>query len=83
MDITTLVNSLTRVLINPALLLIFAVALLVFIWGLVKYLWSLNMGGKADGDGRQHMLWGVVGMFIMVAAYGILNLIQGTLNSIK
>ena len=82
MDITTLVNNLTRALINPAILLIFAVALMLFVWGLVQFLISLSTGGKDVQKGKAHMLWGTVGMFIMVAAYGILNLIQGTLNSI-
>ena len=82
MDINTLVNNLTRVLINPAILLLFAVALLLFMWGLLQFLLSLSSGGKDVQSGKQHMLWGTVGMFIMVAAYGILNLIQGTLSSI-
>ena len=82
MDIPTLVGTVARVLINPAILLLFGVALVVFIWGLVQFLWAANVGGKDSATGKQHMLWGVVGMFIMVAAYGILNLIQNTLNSI-
>lgn len=82
MDITKLVNNVTAVIINPLILLIFAVALLIFVWGLVQYLYQLNVGGKDSDDGRKHMLWGVVGMFIMVAAGGIIKLIEGTINSI-
>ncbi len=81
MDVTTLVNNLTRVLVNPAILLLFAVALVYFIWGLVQFLIVLNTGGK-DKTGKQHMLWGTVGMFIMVAAYAILMLIESTVNSL-
>ncbi|MES2202872.1 MAG: hypothetical protein V4474_00910 [Patescibacteria group bacterium] len=82
MDVTTLVNNVTRVLINPAILLIFGIALVVFIWGLVQFLWAANVGGKESNTGKQHMLWGVVGMFIMVASFGILTLIQNTVNSL-
>ena len=82
MDITTLVNNLTRVLINPAILLLFAAALVLFAWGLVQFLLALSQGGKDANRGKQHMLWGIVGMFIMVAAYGILTVIQNTLTSI-
>lgn len=82
MDITTLVNNLTRVIVNPAILLLFAIALLLFVWGLVQFLISLSTGGKATNTGKGHMLWGTVGMFIMVAAYGILTVIQNTLNSV-
>ncbi|MEX1120391.1 MAG: hypothetical protein WEB94_01415 [Candidatus Paceibacterota bacterium] len=38
---------------------------------------------KADSDagratGIQHMLWGLIGMFIMIAGYGIVNLLKAT-----
>ena len=82
MTITALVNNLTAVVINPAILLLFAVALAYFVWGLVQFLVALSSDVKGVGIGKQHMLWGTVGMFIMVAAYGILTLIQNTLNSI-
>lgn len=83
MDVTTLVNNLTKVLVNPAILLLFAVALVIFIWGLIQFLIELNVKGKESGKGKQHMLWGLVGMFIMVAAYGIFNLIGSTVCSIN
>jgi hypothetical protein len=82
MTIDQLVNNLTRVLINPAILLLFAIALVLFVWGLVQFLISLSTGGKDANKGKEHMLWGTVGMFIMVAAYGILTLINNTLTSI-
>jgi len=81
--VTALVNNVTKVLINPAILLLFAVALILFLWGLVQFLIELNVKGKSSGKGKQHMLWGLVGMFIMIAAYGIFNLISGTICSIN
>ena len=82
MDVNTLVNNVTRVLINPAILLIFGVALVVFVWGLVQFLINLNVGGKDANTGKQHMIWGIVGMFIMVASYAILKLIQNTVTAL-
>jgi len=83
MDITTLVNRVTTVIVNPLLILLFAAALLYFVWGVVRFLWALNTGGKDTKAGKQHMLWGLIGMFIMAAAAGILNLIEGTVNTFK
>jgi hypothetical protein len=83
MDITTLVQNLGTYIINPIILLIFAAAVLVFVWGLVEFLWALNVSGKESDNGKRHMLWGLVGMFIMVAAWGILKLIEGTIASIR
>ena len=72
----TLVRNLETVIINPLLLLMFSAGLLVFFWGVIEFLLSLNVNGKTSKeDGKQHMLWGLVGMFIMVSAYALLNFI--------
>jgi hypothetical protein len=83
MDVTTLVNNFVRVIVNPAILLLFAVALIIFLWGLVQFLISLNVTGKDTNKGKQHMLWGLIGMFIMVAAYGIFAFLSNTICSIN
>lgn len=74
---TEVMNRLVTYLLNPLILVIFAAGFFLFVWGLVQFLWSLNQGGK-DTDGKQHMLWGIVGMFIMVSVYGILSLVTNT-----
>lgn len=71
---------LSNVIINPLLALIFATGLLVFIYGLVEYMWGLSSDTDKKNTGKQHMLWGIIGMFIMFAAWAILELIARTLN---
>lgn len=83
MDTTKLLERLGEVLINPAILLLFGVALVFFVYGLVRFLWEANVGGKDNSAGKQHMIWGVVGMFVMVAAWGIIKVIENTLNSLR
>jgi len=79
-SISSLVDKIATVLINPLLLLLFAVGLLVFIFGIVEFLVNLNKSGKSVGidSGRKHMFWGLVGMFVMVAAYAIVGIIVNT-----
>jgi hypothetical protein len=36
----------------------------------------------AQEEGKQHMLWGIIGIAIMVSAWGILHFIDSTLSSI-
>jgi hypothetical protein len=75
-------NAMQRVvtyLIDPALLVIFALGFFIFIYGLVEFLWNLNQGGENE-KGKQHMVWGIVGMLIMISVYGILNLIDNTFH---
>jgi len=73
---TTLVNNLINVIINPLMLLMFSAGLLVFFWGVIQFLLALNINGESSKeDGKRHMLWGLVGMFIMVSAYAVLGFI--------
>jgi hypothetical protein len=71
----------SQVIVNPILGLIFAAGLLVFVWGIVEYIWGLSTKGENKNEGKQHMLWGLVGMFIMVAAYAILKVIVNTIGA--
>jgi len=64
-------------LINPAIVVIFALGFFLFVWGLVEFLFKLNEGGD-NKEGKQHMIWGIVGMLIMVSVYGILSLVTAT-----
>ena len=64
-------------LINPAILVIFTFGFFLFVYGLVEFLWKLNQGGD-NKEGKQHMLWGVVGMLVMTSVYGILALLTST-----
>lgn len=64
-------------LIAPAILLVFAAGFFLFVWGLLEFLWKLNEGGETK-DGKNHMIWGLVGMLIMVSVYGILDLLDNT-----
>ena len=73
-------NAMQRVwsyLISPAILVVFALAFLLFVYGLVEFLWKLNEGGE-NAEGKRHMVWGIIGMLIMVSVYGILGLLSNT-----
>lgn len=76
-----LAGCLADAILNPLLALIFAAALLVFIFGVVEFMVSLSSDtGERKEDGKKHMLWGIIGMFIMVGAYSILTIVANTLG---
>jgi hypothetical protein len=52
----------------------------VFVWGVIEFLGGQNGVGEGAQNGKRHMLWGIIGMFIMVAAWAILKLIASSLN---
>jgi len=83
MEVCTIVGKITAALINPALALIFSVGLLVFVFGLVEFIWGLSQESNKKEDGKRHMGYGLLGMFIMVSAVAIIkiisNIVGGTL----
>ena len=68
-------------ILNPIIALGFVATTLLFVWGVFSY-----MRGAADSsaraDGARHVLWGVIGMAIMVSVYGIINFISATMVSV-
>lgn len=73
----TLLNNILRYIVNPAILLIFSLGFATFMFGMLQFMWSLN-SGEVSQKGKNHMIWGVVGMFLMVSAYGIISIIDET-----
>jgi uncharacterized membrane protein YjfL (UPF0719 family) len=59
--------------------LLFAVALMVFIWGIVQFISQTN-NEEVRVKGKQHLVWGVVGLLIMVSVFGIMQIIVDTFD---
>lgn len=76
-SVVTLMKSINRVIINPLIILLFALAVVYFIYGLARYLLSPD-NEEVRKSSKSHMLWGIIGMFIMISVFGILSLIMNT-----
>ncbi len=77
MSVDVMIGKIIDVIVVPLVQGLFLLTTLIFIWGV----FGLIRNGDdptARKDGQRHMLWGVVGMFIMVSAYGIVRLISNT-----
>ena len=70
--------KLLTVIVNPLINLMFAAALVYFLWGVVQYIKGAD-SEPARETGREHIMWGLVGMFIMVAAVGIIMVARRTI----
>ena len=63
--------------------MLFAGSLGLFLFGGVKFMYSKMMGdSKILESHQQHMLWGIVGMFIMASAFGILAFISNSIRAV-
>ena len=67
------VDAIITEIVDPIVAVLFAIAAVVFFYGLVEFLYRVEDPG-AQKIGKQHMIWGVIGMFIMVSAFSILKL---------
>ncbi|MBP9760378.1 MAG: hypothetical protein KBD24_03350 [Candidatus Pacebacteria bacterium] len=53
----------------------FGIAFVVFLWGVVTFIHKA--GDDAEiAKGRQRMLWGVVGLFVIASVWGIVAILQ-------
>lgn len=64
-------------ILNPAIEFAFIIALVVFLWGVMEYIRGAAVEEKRK-NGRQHMLWGLIGFVIMFGVFGIINLLIRT-----
>ena len=71
------INKIVELLVNPAIYVLFSLGLLIFVFGVVQFLNNLSKGADTK-EGKSHMLWGIVGMLIMVSVFGIIHLLNST-----
>lgn len=75
----TLMKSINRVVINPIIYFLFALAMVYFLYGVAQYL--LNPENEdVRKTSKSHMFYGVIGLFVMVAVFGIMQIILNTLG---
>jgi len=77
MSIWPLLYKINAAILNPVIGLMFAVAFAYFFYGIFQF---IGKTGSDDGreKGKKNIMYGVIGLFIMVAVYGIINLVLGT-----
>ena len=61
----------------PLMTLMMAVALLVFLWGVYEYVLNAD-DESARSTGKMHMMYGIIGLLVMISALGILKIAAGT-----
>jgi len=74
-----LLKKIEKAIIDPVILLLFAVALVIFFMGIIKFINNVD-NVVAREEGKRGMIYGVVGMVIMVSVYAILGIISATVG---
>ena len=76
-DVGELLKKVNKVLINPLIYFVFACALVYFLYGVFEYYLNSNKPEARD-TGRNHIIWGLVGMAIMLSVFGIMQVLINT-----
>lgn len=73
---TFIINVINNILVP----VIFAIAFIVFVWGAFK---TFIIGANSEDvkeEGKNLMLWGLIGFFVMVSVWGLVNILTGTVS---
>ncbi|MDB5189405.1 MAG: protein of unknown function with transrane region [Parcubacteria group bacterium] len=63
---------------NVAVPIVFALAFIVFIFGIFQYFIQGGHDEEKRDSGKQLMLWGLIGFFVMVSVWGLVRILLGT-----
>jgi large-conductance mechanosensitive channel len=71
------VNPIIDNIVYPIIQLLFGLAVLFFVYGVLQFVFRAE-DSEARKTGKDTILWGSIGMFIMVSAWGIIYFISNT-----
>ncbi|MEK7088606.1 MAG: hypothetical protein AAB913_00565 [Patescibacteria group bacterium] len=78
-NIDPFVSNVNKLIINPLIVLLFALALVYFLYGIFEFI-SNQENEEKKTTGKSHMIWGIIGIVIMIGVFTILNIIMNTFN---
>lgn len=75
-NITTLLFTLTGY-VNDIIGFLVTAAVLLFVYGVIRYMLA---GGDEDAvkQGRSFILWGLIGLAVIVSVWGLVNILTGS-----
>ena len=77
--VNSIVSKIVSNIVAPLVYGLFFLTMLIFVWGVFGLI-SKGDDPTARKEGQRHILWGVIGMLIMVSVYGIIRLIASTVG---
>ena len=75
--LSNFIQRVVDLFIYPLIGLLFALALAYMLWGGSMFLLRAD-DPKARETGRQHLIWGVFGFFVMISVIAILSVVTNT-----
>lgn len=73
-----LFSYISCIIVKSVIPLIFAMAVAMFLWGVVQFV--IKDSEEAKDKGRQLMVWGIIGLTVMVGVWGLVGIVGRTFN---
>lgn len=67
--------------IQPFIYFLIVLATVVFIWGVIEFIYGAQNETKRT-DGKRHILWGIIGLSIIISVFGIMRVLLNFWNSV-
>ncbi len=74
---TELIKKINGAIVNPLIIVMFACALFMFLWGVRAYITGAD-NEEVRQKGANQMMWGIIGMAIMMMTFGIIRIVLNT-----
>ena len=78
--IETLLPEIWGLILQPLILLLFGIAFVYFLWGVFEFIRDAGSNTGRE-KGKQHIIWGIIGMVIMLSVFGIVKVVANTLGN--
>lgn len=76
-EASSFVAKLNDLIIFPVIFLLSGIAFLVFLYGAAEYIFNAG-SDQAQEQGKKHITYGLIGLFVMSSAYALLSIGTGT-----
>lgn len=71
------IAKVVSLIIQPLVVLLLTAGVAYFIWGVAMYIMNSD-NAEERSKGTQHLIWGILGIVIMVGVIGILKIVTST-----
>ena len=72
-----IIDSFAEIIGQSLVTLLFGMALAAFIWGVIRMVIAQGDQNKRE-EGKKWLVWGILGMFIIVGLWGIIGFLSST-----
>lgn len=78
-SVDTFIQKVNLYIVNPIIVFLFALAIAFFLFGVFQFISNAENEEKKTA-GKKHMLWGTIGLTVMLGVWAILSIILNTMN---